>query len=201
MSARSHQVVIAVLLCGAWLGAAQGEANPRAATAATVTINSTLTGHTSEWFVTPTLDFWLANDTRYGQAWGDAGIFLLNLKEKKLATMASAFAGGIIRLGGSPEDSVWYDIDGGCVPGAPPPASVNSGSRSSYYCSQVKPEVYGCLSPQRWEELLSWAADVGLGIVLGLNACNGRSSPDSPADLSNIESLLRYTASLPETQR
>ena len=76
----------------------------------------------------------------------------------------AALSPGLIRLGGSPEDSVIYDADGTCVP-----MSGGRGPAQDYYCSQVAPYSYDCLTPQRWADLLEFADATGMKIVLGLN--------------------------------
>ena len=97
-----------------------------------------------------TFDWWLRNDTHYGEKWANASCLTIDLEDPDLLTLARAYAPAILRLGGSPEDSIMYDVDGGCVPGSMPQPSP------SYYCSQVHPYVYGCLTPTRWRQLLEF---------------------------------------------
>ena len=79
-------------------------------------------------------------------------------------------------------------VDGTCIfNGTSPP-------NSSYFCSQVRPYVYGCLSPARWDALLAFGARTGLKIIYGLNGCFGRRSKDTSMDFSNIRALVAATA-------
>jgi hypothetical protein len=78
----------------------------------------------------------------------------------------TAVGPGLLRMGGSPEDSLVYDADGTCVPGS---GGKGPGAPTGYYCSQVTPYVYDCLTPARWEALLAYVAGTGMKLVLGLN--------------------------------
>ena len=138
-----------------------------------------------------TLDGW--NGTLFPK-WGNGSYLALDLRNPDLIRYASALAPAILRLGGSPEDSIEYTLDGsGCVPGS----GGNGPAPEGYYCSQVHPYYYGCLTGARWEELLTFANTTGLSIVLGVNGCSGRMSRDTPMDFSNIKALLAATAASP----
>lgn len=67
-----------------------------------------------------------------------------------------------------------------------------------YLFSQTGKATYACLSLERWTALLNFAADTGLNVAFGLNACNGRLKRDGPIDFTNIQLLLNATASLPD---
>ena len=137
------------------------------------------------------LDFWLPTDPTYGEKWANAGVLGIDLTSAALRTYAAALAPALLRLGGSPEDSIVFDAAGTCTPGGggQPPGP--------YYCSQVRPYVYGCLSPARWEAVLAFASDVGFKIAFGLNGCFGRTSADTPMDMSNARAIMEATASSP----
>jgi len=140
-----------------------------------------------------TLDGWNASAF---PRWGAASFLALDLADPALIAMARAIAPGILRLGGSPEDSIFFDADGSCVAG-----SGGSGpAPGGYFCSQVRPYVYGCLTAARWEELLSFAASTGLRLVLGVNACAGRLSNATAMDFSNARALLEATAASPHAR-
>ena len=51
----------------------------------------------------------------------------------------------------------------------------------------------GCLTWDRWTELLHFANATGMSLIFGLNGCRGRRGPDSPLDFSNIRALLNKT--------
>ena len=137
------------------------------------------------------LDFWLGTDPTYGEKWQNAGVLSIDLTNAALRRYSAALAPALLRLGGSPEDSIVFDADGTCTPG--------SGGQPAgpYYCSQVHPYVYGCLTPSRWEEVLAFAADVGFQIAFGLNGCFGRAGADSAMDFSNVRALMEATAASP----
>lgn len=120
----------------------------------------------------------------YGEKWGNASCLTIDLENPRLRAAAAALAPAVLRLGGSPEDSVVFDT-GGCVPGAP---------FEGFACSQTGSKTYGCLTPARWTALLQFAHDTGLQLVYGLNACYGRANGTAPMDVSNAEALMRYTA-------
>jgi heparanase 1 len=133
------------------------------------------------------LDFWLATDPTYGEKWQSSGILTIDLTNKDLIKYSSALSPAILRIGGSPEDSIIFDTDGSCTPGG-------TGPSQNYYCSQVRPYTYGCLSPTRWEEILAFADLVGFKIAFGLNGCYGRESANSPMNFSNAQELMVATA-------
>ena len=133
------------------------------------------------------LDFWLASDPTYGEKWQNSGVLTIDLTNEDLIKYSSSLAPAILRIGGSPEDSIVFDTDGSCTTGG-------NGPSSSYYCSQVKPYVYGCLTTKRWEQILEFADLVGFKIAFGLNGCFGRESSQSPMNFSNAQSLMEATA-------
>jgi heparanase 1 len=137
------------------------------------------------------LDFWLPTDPTYGEKWANAGVLGIDLTSAELRKYAAALAPALLRLGGSPEDSIVFDAAGTCVPGGggQPPLP--------YYCSQVHPYVYGCLSPARWEAVLAFASEVGYSIAFGLNGCFGRTGADASMDFSNARAIMEATAASP----
>ena len=134
------------------------------------------------------LDFWLSSDPVYGEKWENSGILTIDLNNPDLIKYSSAIAPAILRLGGSPEDSITFDTDGTCTPGN------GNGPSSNYYCSQVHPYTYGCLTPTRWEQILEFADLVGFKIAFGLNGCFGRESANTPMNFSNAQALMEATA-------
>lgn len=142
------------------------------------------------------LDWWVKEDSKYGFQWGDTSILVLDLQNPMLRAVASSLAPAVLRLGGSPIDSIEYAMTPGakatCARGKGTP-----GGSAGFTCSQTGLASYGCFTGDRWRELLEFGKATGLRIVLGLNACNGRHSVDSPMDFTNIQSLLNYTTSLP----
>lgn len=136
-----------------------------------------------------TLDGWNVSSLPF---WGRSSYLALDLEDSRLLALAASLSPGILRLGGSPEDSILFDDDGSCVAG-----TGGDGPAPDYYCSQVKPYIYGCLTRARWFALLAFAASTNLSIVLGLNGCTGRMSADGAMDVGNVRALLEATAASP----
>ena len=92
------------------------------------------------------LDFWRSDDPRFGVKWGNSSAITIDLTDPVLRAAASALAPAILRLGGSPDDSVIFDTDGSCIP-----QSGGDGPFPGYYCSQVHPcELLLLISPLRY---------------------------------------------------
>jgi heparanase 1 len=139
------------------------------------------------------LDFWRADDPTFGGKWGRSSALTIDLASPALLAAARALAPALLRLGGSPEDSLVYDDgDGACAP-----QSGGDGPFAPYFCSQVHPYTYDCLTRARWFALLEFAAATGLRIALGLNGCYGRASRTAPMNTSNAEALFAATAASP----
>ena len=81
------------------------------------------------------LDFWRHSDPTYGEKWGNSSAITIDLASPALLGAASSLAPALLRLGGSPEDSLVFDADGGsCTPG-----TGGDGPFAPYFCSQVHP--------------------------------------------------------------
>ena len=126
---------------------------------------------TSDRFFGVTPDLWRADDAQYGAKWGNASALSLALTSR-LANLVKALGPAVMRIGGSPQDSLVYQPRGDDCPTAtsasPSAASASAASATSastsssgsssalgapYYCSQVRPPVYDCLTTSRWEAL------------------------------------------------
>jgi len=141
-----------------------------------------------------TLDFWAAEDPAYGAKFGASSALAIDLASPALRAAARALAPALLRIGGAPQDSLVFDAgDGGpaCAPGG------GAGPFAPYFCSQVHPYTYACLTRARWLALLAFAADTGLQIVFGLNGCTGRASRHHAMNRSNAEALFAATAASP----
>ena len=160
----------------------------------TATIDtSVVLGRTHPLHPAVALDFWRPDDKTFGVKWGRSGAQNIDLTSPVLRAAARALAPAVLRLGGSPEDSLVFDADGSsCVP-----QSGGSGPYAPYFCSQVHPYTYECLTGARWSELLAFAADTGLQIALGLNGCFGRPSATASMDYSNAAAIFNATAADP----
>ena len=113
---------------------------------------------------------------------------MLDFENPDLITLTKAITPAILRIGGSPQDSVVYNISGECnekygIPG--------------YGCSQTtNSEYYGCINKTRWDQINAFAQATGVELLYGLNACYGRKSSSSNMNLSNAQNLVDYTNSL-----
>ena len=232
---------------------------------------------TADRFIGVTLDLWRGDDPQIGTKWGDASALSIELSPRFLR-LAKGLSPGILRIGGSPQDSVAYQPVGGSCPergpllvdlmarrtrcasldsdrstcenarwgklrcvhkngrcrttkwwaegaqqvkgrrlaaatrkrggrtktaprsgvhraidshGRPLPATT---VKDEYYCSQVHPRVYDCLTVQRWQRLNEFAAAADLSLVFGLNGCLGRKWRQGPVDVSAYARFFRDTA-------
>lgn len=160
----------------------------------TITVDTSIVlGKTHPLSPAVTLDFWRPDDPRFGVKWANSSAQLIDLADPQLRALASTLAPGLLRLGGSPEDSLIYDSDGTCVP----QSGGHGPAPNGYYCSQVSPYSYDCLTPTRWNALLEFASSTGFKVVLGLNGCFGRMSANTSMDMSNVQALLQDTAASP----
>jgi len=107
-----------------------------------------------------TFDFWKPDDPNFGKKWGNSSANYIDLQNPQLLALTKALSPGLLRLGGSPEDSLIFNADGKCIPG-----SGGNGPFPGYYCSQVHPYSYDCLSPTRWNDLLQFAQKTNFKIV------------------------------------
>lgn len=132
-----------------------------------------------------------------GPTWGqNASVVTLDLQSSRLRKLAAGLSPAYLRVGGSEGDQAVYDIDGAC-------------SRSAGGSGVPHPAF--CLTEPRWEELLGFANNTGLGVVFGLNVmygrnCSIRNEPQpacdsftdygtcSPWDPSNAFALMELTA-------
>lgn len=55
-------------------------------------------------------DWWVSNDPNYGTKWGQSGILTFNLSNDIVSNLAQALSPAMYRIGGTPGDTVVYDI-------------------------------------------------------------------------------------------
>ncbi|XP_030938386.1 heparanase-like protein 1 isoform X2 [Quercus lobata] len=115
--------------------------------------------------------------------------FFQELSNPLLAKTIQAFKRLRIRVGGSPEDQVIYDVGN---PGKPCHPFQRKGNGLFGYTT-------GCLSMSRWDELNQFFSKTGAVVTFGLNALNGRHNQGilwlGDWDPSNAEALIKYTIS------
>jgi hypothetical protein len=93
----------------------------------------------------------------------------------QLVTLARALAPAYLRIGGSASDRTFYDLSDSPAPSPPPP-----------YVTQ--------LTRAEWDGANRFAADLGLQIILTVNAGPGPRQADGTWTPDNAHELLSYTA-------
>ena len=78
-----------------------------------------------------------------------------------------------LRIGGSEEDDIVYNVDG-------------------MECELAKTDPAFCLNMSRWEEIVEFTTKNNIDLVFGLNAMD-RKNNSSPENFTNIRSFLQYT--------
>ncbi|GAB4829071.1 hypothetical protein Ancab_018733 [Ancistrocladus abbreviatus] len=179
---------IKVLLCAALLCLASVAAED-----VEVTIRGTTSiATTDDNFVCATLDWWPSDKCDYGQCpWGKAGILNLDLKNEILFRAVKAFNPLRIRVGGSLEDRVVYNV-----------------GRAVTKCQQFKKQPNsmfgfskGCLEMKRWDELNKFFNDTRAMVTFSLNALFGKIKLRGSDDFigawnpQNARDLMQYTIS------
>ncbi|XP_006837041.2 heparanase-like protein 1 isoform X1 [Amborella trichopoda] len=140
-------------------------------------------------FICATLDWWPETKCNYDQCpWGQASVLNLDLNNSLLAKAIKAFNPLRIRIGGSLQDQVLYDVGDLKSPCLP----FERKSDGLFGFSS------GCLSMDRWDELNEFLSRTGAIITFGLNALYGRHHSSTnvwygPWDSSNARDLMKYT--------
>jgi len=151
---------------------------------------------TSSDFICFTMDWWPPDKCDYGRcAWGNASIINQNLHHPILAKAIRAISPVLLRLGGSLEDHIVYNV------GNPPvckPITLDPNDRLGF--------DGGCFEMKRWDEInaLCNVATTGCRLVFGLNNLYGRQKVPGCNrtwcdytgnwDSSNSKNFLEYTA-------
>ncbi|XP_010491400.1 PREDICTED: heparanase-like protein 1 [Camelina sativa] len=146
---------------------------------------------TDENFVCATLDWWPHDKCNYQQCpWGYSSVINMDLTRPLLSKAIQAFKPLRIRIGGSLQDQVTYDVGNLKTP-CRPFRKMNSGL---FGFSK------GCLHMKRWDELHSFLTATGAVITFGLNALSGRHKLRGKAwggawDHVNTQDFINYTVS------
>ncbi|CAN8264817.1 unnamed protein product [Cochlearia groenlandica] len=146
---------------------------------------------TDDNFVCATIDWWPPEKCNYDNCpWGYASLINLNLASPLLAKAIQAFKTLRIRIGGTLQDKVIYDVGELKTP-----------------CNQFKKTEdglfgfsQGCLYMERWDQLNHFFDSTGALVTFGLNALYGRDNLDGNAwggdwDHSNTQDFMNYTVS------
>lgn len=157
---------------------------------ATITVDGTSTIATNDdKFVCATVDWWPHDKCNYNQCpWGNSSAMNLDLSHPLLAKAIQAFKPLRIRIGGSLQDQVLYDV-----------------GNLKYPCHpfrRMKDGLFGfskgCLHMSRWDELYHLFNTTGAVITFGLNALYGRHQIKKGVwggawDFSNAQEFIKYT--------
>ncbi|XP_052478850.1 heparanase-like protein 2 [Gossypium raimondii] len=155
---------------------------------------ATSIAQTDEDFICVTLDWWPTNKCDYDQCpWGQAGLFNLDLKNKILEKAVKAFNPLRIRVGGSLQDQVVYNVR-------------NNVENCQPFQKQDKDFLFGfsigCLDMKRWDELNEFFNQTRAKVTFGLNALIGRKESEIEKTLwvgdwysHNARDLMSYTIS------
>ncbi|KAL1196780.1 Heparanase-like protein 1 [Cardamine amara subsp. amara] len=145
---------------------------------------------TDENFVCATLDWWPHDKCNYDQCpWGYSSVINMDLTRPLLAKAVQAFKPLRIRIGGSLQDQVIYDVN------LKTPCR-QFGKMSSGLFGFSK----GCLHMKRWDELNRFLTATGAVVTFGLNALQGRHKLRGKAwggawDHINTQDFINYTVS------
>ncbi|KAF5477105.1 hypothetical protein F2P56_003779 [Juglans regia] len=157
-----------------------------------IVVDGTATvAETDDNFVCATLDWWPPTKCDYNQCpWGNASVTKLDLSHPILAKAIQAFKHMRIRIGGSLQDQVLYNIGNLKSPCHP--------------FQKMKDGLFGfskgCLYMRRWDELNLFFTKTGAIVTFGLNALYGRHKIKRGVwggdwDPSNTKDLMAYTIS------
>ncbi|KAL9226141.1 hypothetical protein vseg_001988 [Gypsophila vaccaria] len=120
---------------------------------------------TDDSFICATLDWWPANKCDYGQCpWANSSILHLDLENKIFHKALKAFDNIRLRIGGSLQDQVYYNVgvaEGKC-------RDFSKSSQGMFGFDN------GCLRMERWDKLAKLFNDTGAKVTFGLNALAGR---------------------------
>uniref|UniRef100_A0A0E0KAE8 Heparanase-like protein n=1 Tax=Oryza punctata TaxID=4537 RepID=A0A0E0KAE8_ORYPU len=156
------RLLLLVFIC---LHALQWAASAQQPEEATVIVKgSTKIAETNKNYICATIDWWPPEKCNYNQCpWGQSSILNLDLDHPFLAQTIQAFDNLRIRLGGSLQDRVVYDVgtNSPCTP-------FTNMSNGLFGFSD------GCLSMDRWDKLNRLFQKTGAIITFGLNALYGR---------------------------
>eukprot|EP00257_Ricinus_communis_P023749 XP_015583816.1 heparanase-like protein 1 [Ricinus communis] len=151
---------------------------------------------TDENFICATLDWWPDTKCDYGQCpWGQAGILNLDLENKILANAIKAFDPLRIRIGGSLQDQLVYQV-GNYIKKFP---HFKRRDGDDYLFGFTR----GSLPMDRWDQINALFNQTGVKLTFGLNALIGKQkSKDDGSilwvgdwDPQNARDFMKYTIS------
>ncbi|XP_022971597.1 heparanase-like protein 1 [Cucurbita maxima] len=162
-------------------------------TMGTIVIDGTKTiAETDENFVCLTLDIWPHDECRWSKlcVWdGHASMLNLDLTLPILNKAVQAFKSVRIRVGGTLQDKLIYNVGTG-FKGTCHPFQATVGSLFDFSA--------GCLYMERWDDLNNFFNNTGAIVTFGLNALLGKHNTkgiqwEGKWNYSNAEALIQYT--------
>ncbi|KAL4584088.1 hypothetical protein LXL04_008678 [Taraxacum kok-saghyz] len=155
-------------------------------------INGTLPmAHTDANYICATIDWWPSNKCDYHQCpWGSSSALNLDLSHPFLSKAVQAFKRMRIRVGGSLQDQVLYNI--GNYTGPCHPFTKMKGGLFGF--------SKGCLNMSRWDELNQFFNKTRALVTFGLNALHGRHQIKKGVwggdwNYNNARDFIKYTVS------
>ncbi|CAI9111963.1 OLC1v1012319C1 [Oldenlandia corymbosa var. corymbosa] len=145
---------------------------------------------TDDNYICATIDWWPKEKCNYNQCpWGSSSLLNLDLSHPLLFNAVQAFKSLRLRLGGSLQDQVHYDI------GSSQPCKPFKKQKGGLFGFSE-----GCLPMERWDELNGFFQKTGVLVTFGLNALRGRHQTRRGVwlgnwDSSNARDFVRYTIS------
>lgn len=142
-------------------------------------------------YICATIDWWPHDKCNYDQCpWGSSSIINLDLSHPLLAKAVQAFERLRIRVGGSLEDKVLYDV--GTLSSPCQPFTKMVGGLFGF--------SKGCLHVDRWDEVNHFFNKTGVIVTFGLNALYGRHEIRKGVwggdwNSSNVNDFIKYTIS------
>uniref|UniRef100_A0A5B6ZY09 Putative heparanase-like protein 1 isoform X1 n=2 Tax=Davidia involucrata TaxID=16924 RepID=A0A5B6ZY09_DAVIN len=146
---------------------------------------------TDDNFICATIDWWPHDKCNYNQCpWESASVINLDLNHPFLAKAIQAFKQLRIRIGGSLQDQVLYNV--GNLKSPCHPFRKMEGRLFGF--------SKGCLHMDRWDEVNHFLNKTGALVTFGLNALHGRHQIKNGAwggnwDSSNAHDFINYTVS------
>ncbi|KAK6920938.1 Glycoside hydrolase, family 79 [Dillenia turbinata] len=158
----------------------------------TVVVNGAATiAETDDNFICATIDWWPHDKCNYNQCpWGYTSAINLDLSHPFLAKAILAFKHLRIRIGGSLQDQVLYDVGNLKIPCHP----FQKAKHGLFGFS------HGCLHMDLWDSLNRFFSKTGALVTFGLNALHGRHRIGNGPwggdwDSINARDLMEYTIS------
>ena len=157
-----------------------------AASLVTVNVKSSPVATSDENFVCLGMDWWPSNKCNWDVCpWGNAGVLNSDLSNEKLRMAVKRINGAYLRIGGTLCDGIVYNV------GSPLP---NCPDMSPQPPTQASMFSGGCLSMDRWGEIVQFANATDAKLIFGINANYNRTN--GHWDPSNAKALIEHTVAM-----